>query len=327
MRFHPISILLVLLFFPQLAVAQSARQRNIDLCLSERYPTLCDHSTLTPDQLREVRAAERRENLKLCLTGKYPTLCDHARLSKEEATAVRAAERAENLKLCLTGKYPTLCRHKLLTSEQLKKVRGAERFENLKVCLDGRYSALCKHALLTSEQAKTVAAAEARAAAARRVAPSAASRGVRSADCESGHWIESVEGDGKIIKLEDGSIWEVDDVDTVTTSIWLPVSEVIVCGSKMINVDDGESVEVSPVHRVHSLGAIAGGAKPTYVIQASSNDEIFVINGGVFKAKTYCFNFEKGDRVMFVSGSALGACASAQILNLSTQKVCAVWCE
>jgi len=60
--------------------------------------------------------------------------------------------------------------------------------------------------------------------------------------CESGHWIDTVSDDGKIIKLEDGSIWEVDDVDTVTTSLWLPTTEIVECDDKLINTDDGESV-------------------------------------------------------------------------------------
>ncbi len=48
--------------------------------------------------------------------------------------------------------------------------------------------------------------------------------------------------DGRLIKLEDGSLWEVDSVDTVTSSIWLPVSDIIICGDRLINVDDSESV-------------------------------------------------------------------------------------
>jgi hypothetical protein len=60
--------------------------------------------------------------------------------------------------------------------------------------------------------------------------------------CEDGHWIGEVLADGKILKLEDGSIWQVDPVDTVTSSIWLPVSDVIVCDDKIVNVDDGETV-------------------------------------------------------------------------------------
>jgi hypothetical protein len=69
--------------------------------------------------------------------------------------------------------------------------------------------------------------------------------GTRRSACESGHWIESVSSEGDIIKLEDGSIWEVGGVDTVTSMLWLPVTDVIVCDGKMINEDDNESIEVS----------------------------------------------------------------------------------
>ena len=61
--------------------------------------------------------------------------------------------------------------------------------------------------------------------------------------CDEGHWIDEVLADGRIIKLEDGSLWEVDSIDTVTSSIWLPTSDIIVCDDKLINVDDKETVQ------------------------------------------------------------------------------------
>jgi hypothetical protein len=57
------------------------------------------------------------------------------------------------------------------------------------------------------------------------------------------------------------------------------------------------------------------------------NDETFIINGEVFKAHTFCFKVNKGDRVKFVEGSAMGACANAKFLNMRTGDVCEVWCE
>lgn len=308
--------------------AQQPRDRNLQTCLSGKYPALCDYSRLTSDQLREVRAAELRENLRVCLTGKYPTLCNHSKLTPEQTTEVREAERAENLRVCSSGKYPALCRHDLLTPNELSQVRSAERAENLRVCMDGRYPALCKHSMLAPDQAKDVAAAEAKVASSRPPkSPRAAQRIPRVGDCESGHWIEAIEGDGKIIKLEDGSLWEVDDVDTMQTSIWLPVSEVIVCNGKMVNVDDGESAEVTPLAAVPLVRGTAPAVPAGYIIEASANDETFVINGEVFKAKTYCFGFERGAQVRFLSGSPFGACASATILNVRSGKTCEVWCE
>jgi hypothetical protein len=64
-----------------------------------------------------------------------------------------------------------------------------------------------------------------------------------------------------------------------------------------------------------------------YPIEASHNDEIFVINGEKFEAKTYCFNMEEDDEVMFLEGSPFGTCVSATLLNLRTRQKCEVWCE
>jgi hypothetical protein len=142
--------------------------------------------------------------------------------------------------------------------------------------------------------------------------------------CESGHWIDSVVSDGKIIKLEDGSLWEVDDVDMVDTAIWLPISDVVICGSNMINTDDKESAEVK---RIGPSGEQSSANGRGYTIQASSNDETFVINSKVFKSKTYCFSIDHGDRVIFLEGSPTGVCVSAKFLDLRNDKVCEVWCE
>lgn len=68
-------------------------------------------------------------------------------------------------------------------------------------------------------------------------------------------------------------------------------------------------------------------AASKYEIEVSHNDELFVINGEKYEARTYCFNMRESDKVIFIKGSAFGACASAEILNLRTNKVCKVWCE
>lgn len=66
----------------------------------------------------------------------------------------------------------------------------------------------------------------------------------RTQSCETGHWIDAVMADGEIIKLEDGSLWQVDSVDMITSGLWLPISDVLICGDHMINTDDNESVGV-----------------------------------------------------------------------------------
>jgi hypothetical protein len=66
----------------------------------------------------------------------------------------------------------------------------------------------------------------------------------------SGHWI-SENHDGEIIELEDGSMWQVDAVDTVEAAIWLPVSNITVIdsttgvGYELINTDDHEKVSAT----------------------------------------------------------------------------------
>ena len=189
----------------------------------------------------------------------------------------------------------------------------------------GQYSAILERIVSTFSVQIDNNSADATSPNRQNVAPRWSSRA--AGGCESGHWITSVEADGQIIKLEDGSLWNVDGVDTATTSIWLPVSNVVICGSKMINVDDNESAEVTPMALDNSTRAPSQSARGSFVIQASANDETFVINDNVFKAQTYCFNFDQGDKVIFVEGSPLGACASAKLLNLRTEKVCSVWCE
>jgi hypothetical protein len=70
-------------------------------------------------------------------------------------------------------------------------------------------------------------------------------RASSGSDCESGHWIKSITGNGEVIVLEDNSVWSVSSIDTIYTAIWLPISNIIVCGSTMINTDDGEKVTVT----------------------------------------------------------------------------------
>ena len=323
--FTLIIVLSLLLVSAGRSDAQTSGEQNLRTCLSGRYPALCNHAALSAEQLRQVREAENRENLRMCITGNYPALCDHSRLTPEQAKSVQESERVANLRLCMTGRYPALCNHKVLSSSELAQVRAAEHSENLRVCMEGRYSAICNHSLLSADEAKSVASAEARAAASRPVQPPAGARRSQPGTCDTGLSIASVAGDGKVITLNDGSLWEVDDVDTIDTALWLPASDVVVCNGKMINTDDNESADVTPIGDHASSGTNSSGSN--YEIQASANDETFVINGEVFKAKTYCFNFDKGDRVLFLEGSPFGACASAKLLNLRTKKICEVWCE
>src|SRR5690349_17338908 len=103
-------------FLAAMALARNAMAKNLQLCLSGRYPALCDHRILTSEQRLQTRAAEARENLRVCMTGRYPALCDQSMLTSDQAQAVRSAEANENLRICITGKYPALCNHGLLSA-------------------------------------------------------------------------------------------------------------------------------------------------------------------------------------------------------------------
>jgi hypothetical protein len=221
------------------------KAQNLSTCLSGKYPSLCRHEWLTQGEKKKAEVAERQENLKTCLTGRYPSLCRKNNLTTTELEQVIAAEKGENLKTCLSGRYKSLCKKHLLTKSELKEVLAAERTENLRTCMTGRYPSLCDRTQITAEQLLEVKAAEKKAAqshiqyAPRQRLPS--SRPILSG-CESGHWVDSVTSDGQIVKLEDGSIWEVDLVDAIDSMLWLPTTDIIACDDKLINTDDNETV-------------------------------------------------------------------------------------
>jgi uncharacterized protein YraI len=142
--------------------AQTAEQveTNRQMCLSGRYPMLCQRAWLSAEELALSRKAELAENLKVCLSGEYTALCNHGWLTPEELARVRTAERRENLETCLSGKYPILCDKGILSADELRRVRAAEDAENLRICLDGRFPSLCDRSRLSPEQAAAVPRAQ-----------------------------------------------------------------------------------------------------------------------------------------------------------------------
>ena len=83
----------------------------------------------------------------------------------------------------------------------------------------------------------------------------------------------------------------------------------------------------SEINDGSTCGSRSRSSGDSYEIKVSHNDELFIINGEKYEAKTYCFNMEVGDQVIFIDGSAVGACASATIVNLRTKNKCDLWCE
>ena len=236
-----------------LVAAQSdfERAQNLTTCLSGRYPALCKKPWLSADESKKVEIAERRENLRTCRTGRYPALCNRNKLSTDEAQQVLASEKRENLKTCLTGRSKALCKKNLLAEQELKQVLAAEQSENLRTCLTGRYQSLCDKSVLTKEQLSQTQAAESRVGESRKQyvgkAPAPRGRRYSSSGCESGHWVDSVSNDGQIVRLEDGSIWEVDAVDAIDSSLWLPTTDIVACDDKLINTEDNETVSATRI--------------------------------------------------------------------------------
>jgi len=68
-------------------------------------------------------------------------------------------------------------------------------------------------------------------------------------------------------------------------------------------------------------------AADSYEIEVAHNDELFIINGEKFEAKTYCLGWDSGEYVIFLDGSPYGACASATLYNINRKEKCEVWCE
>lgn len=73
-----------------------------------------------------------------------------------------------------------------------------------------------------------------------------------------------------------------------------------------------------------STSAIAAS---TYEVEAINNmEDKLVINSEVFEAKTYCYGFEEGDKVIFIEGDANAVCTSAKIFNTRNENTCSLWC-
>ncbi len=87
-------------------------------------------------------------------------------------------------------------------------------------------------------------------------------------------------------------------------------------------------IEGKTVFEVDLLRSPSSCRSPsTHQIEAAVNDEVFIIKGEKFEAKTYCLGWNIGERVTFMDGSEYGACASASLFNVDNFETCEVWCE
>lgn len=70
-----------------------------------------------------------------------------------------------------------------------------------------------------------------------------------TANAAEQHYIRSNDANGEVIILDDGSVWQVAGYDTITSELWLELSDVVINDDedKMISIDDNESVDVQRV--------------------------------------------------------------------------------
>jgi hypothetical protein len=65
--------------------------------------------------------------------------------------------------------------------------------------------------------------------------------------------VQSKTDDGSIVTLEDGSVWQIDPLDQIDTTLWLPMTEITVVetgsGYLLINTDDGEKAHARLLHQ------------------------------------------------------------------------------
>ena len=72
----------------------------------------------------------------------------------------------------------------------------------------------------------------------------------------SGHWVSKNIDSGKLIKLEDGSLWEISSIDRINTMLWLATEQITITKSgnspypyKLINVDQENAAEAKLVSK------------------------------------------------------------------------------
>jgi hypothetical protein len=66
--------------------------------------------------------------------------------------------------------------------------------------------------------------------------------------CEPGHRIDEIVDHGKVIKLEDGSLWGVMPNDQGETASWTVQDNITTCEKTLINTTKNKTVTASPLH-------------------------------------------------------------------------------
>ena len=62
-------------------------------------------------------------------------------------------------------------------------------------------------------------------------------------------YLKNKSDDGSVLILSNGSVWEISSVDQIDSSLWLPMSTIIIPDGEdcLINADDGEKVDAQRI--------------------------------------------------------------------------------
>ena len=151
-------------------------------------------------------------------------------------------------------------------------------------------------------------------------------------------------GTEKVLALDNGMVFSVTGLILAP----LPLTDVIVFGKRLPGTSttlvkllvDNEAYDAVLLKAPTRVSAAPPATAPSpplppaasegpkrHRLSVAANDETFVVEGSVFKAKTYCFGFAEGDEIVFAAGGPGGICTSATIVHLQSGKTCEVWCE
>lgn len=136
----------------------------------------------------------------------------------------------------------------------------------------------------------------------------------------AGHWVKENVDRGAFIRLEDGSLWEIDRLERLNARLWLRTARIVVLtstrgspgyGYLLLNIDDGEKAHAKYIGKP-SLGiepARKSAAKasrpaspdsPTPVIESKINGEfegwdgktiVKLMNGQIWQQAEYFYHY------------------------------------
>jgi hypothetical protein len=109
-----------------------------------------------------------------------------------------------------------------------------------------------------------------------------------------GHWVAEILSSGHSVRLEDGSMWEVDSVDAIDSALWLTTESIIVVGKEykgyvfydLINTDSKDKVGASYLGKAVLWTQIEGD------FEGWDGDTVFALaNGNILKQATYQYTY------------------------------------